>query len=94
MKSKASRLRLKSADSLRFTREEIREFALQVRDRTQSFFLAGRQDLLAGQERLTDLGAAEPVGDVLRLHERRRAADPAREVADPSEKRAAYNAAP
>jgi len=43
MKSK-SRLRLKSADSLKFTRGEIHEFVLQVRDRTESFFLAGRQD--------------------------------------------------
>ena len=43
MKSK-SRLRLKSADSLKFTRGEIHEFAVQVRDRTQAFFIAGRQD--------------------------------------------------
>src|SRR5207249_5571761 len=44
MKSKKSRLRLKAADSLRFTRGEIREFAIQCRNRTQAFFLAARQD--------------------------------------------------
>ena len=44
MKTKKSRLRLKSADSLKFTRGEIHEFAVQVRDRTQAFFIAGRQD--------------------------------------------------
>src|SRR2546425_9574895 len=41
---KKSRLRLKSADSLRFSRSDIREFAIQCRDRTESFFLAARQD--------------------------------------------------
>src|SRR5438094_2609954 len=41
---KKSRLQLKSADALKFTRADLREFALQVKDRTQAFFLAGRQD--------------------------------------------------
>jgi len=41
---KSSRLQLKSADALKFSRREIREFAVQVRDRTQAFFIAGRQD--------------------------------------------------
>ena len=44
MKSKKSRLQLKSAESLKFARAELRDFALQVKDRTEAFFQASRQD--------------------------------------------------
>ena len=59
---KSSRLQLKSADALKFSRREIREFAVQVRDRTQAFFIAGRQDNpLFVTPRITDATTAVTV---------------------------------
>ena len=51
---KSSHLQLKSAAALKFTRRDLRDFALQVKDRTQAFFQAGRQDPLFVTARIAD----------------------------------------